>query len=198
MAGHSALCPSWWWGRDQLDPQSPHLVKWRDRFAENTWGTRGLGMVIWGSRWSCEAFWGDLETKRWFSPYFCFLERKSLLNFSPAQLECLVKLYRDKGGVLGCGAGQLFLAASCIVWASLWSQICKQLVVTALWFISLPCLRDSLPLGQQTSKTVGVWAMLRVCGCTHTLTCQATEYSCNKIWIISWLGLEGNLKAIQL
>ena len=37
-------------GRDQLDPQSPHLVKWRDRFAENTWGTRGLGMVIWGSR----------------------------------------------------------------------------------------------------------------------------------------------------
>ena len=55
---------------------------------------------------------GYLETESCFGPYFCFLERKGLLKFSPMQPRCLVKLYRDEGGLLGCGAGQLLLAGS--------------------------------------------------------------------------------------
>lgn len=122
--GHGHLCPSAGWVRSQLGSQSLHLVR-EEVGLQGGLGV-GLGNNDLGVQMKEGGLVGYLEAESCFGPYFCFLERKGLLKFSPMQLRCLVKLYRDEGGLLGCGEGQLLLAGSHMIWATLSSQVCER------------------------------------------------------------------------
>ena len=118
--------PSAQWVRSQLGSQSLHLVRKEVGLQGGLSVGVGLGNNDLGDQMKEEDLVGYLEAERYFGPYFCLLERKGLLKFRPMQLRCLAKLYRNEGGLLGCGAGQLLLAVSHMIQDTLSCQICER------------------------------------------------------------------------